>query len=189
MRGFGTAVLACALGVVGWMAMPAAARPAALPAAQQCAPCPTVATEDLNLRAGASPDAAVILVIPAGTAVERAGSWEANGYAPVTYEGYQGWAAVDYLAPIGDAADATTDPTAVAPVEAAQAVPTGGERRVALVDLALRDGAAGEAALLATIPVGATMTLTREGDENGYVTVDDAGTRGWVYADLIGPVG
>jgi uncharacterized protein YraI len=162
----------------------AAARPAAVPAAQTCAPCPTVATDDLNLREGASPDSAVILVIPAGAAVERAGSWEANGFAPVTYQGYQGWAAVEYLAP----ADATGEVPVATPVEAAQAVPATGEQRVTLVDLALRAGPAEDAELLATLPVGTVITLTREGDENGYVTADYAGTRGWVYAELIGPV-
>ena len=35
------------------------------------------------------------------------------------------------------------------------------------------------------MPEGARLTLTRQGAENGYVTVDYDGVTGWVYADLI----
>jgi hypothetical protein len=36
------------------------------------------------------------------------------------------------------------------------------------------------------MPEGAAVTLTREGSENGYVTVDYGGAQGWAYADLLG---
>jgi SH3-like domain-containing protein len=42
------------------------------------------------------------------------------------------------------------------------------------------------AAVLRFVPAGAAVTLTREGAENGNVTVDYDGTLGWAYADLLG---
>jgi hypothetical protein len=35
------------------------------------------------------------------------------------------------------------------------------------------------------MPEGSLVTLTREGWENGYVTVDYGGAQGWAYADLL----
>jgi hypothetical protein len=43
-----------------------------------------------------------------------------------------------------------------------------------------------EAEPILVIPHGGVVTLTREGAENGYVTVDYGGVRGWAYADLLG---
>jgi micrococcal nuclease len=43
-----------------------------------------------------------------------------------------------------------------------------------------------EAEPILVIPHGEVVTLTREGAENGYVTVDYGGVRGWAYADLLG---
>jgi hypothetical protein len=43
-----------------------------------------------------------------------------------------------------------------------------------------------EAEPILVIPLGGVVTLTWEGAENGYVTVDYGGVRGWAYADLLG---
>ena len=54
-----------------------------------------------------------------------------------------------------------------------------------LTPLMLRSGPAVDAEPVLVMPEGARLTLTREGAENGYVTVDYDGATGWVYADLI----
>jgi uncharacterized protein YraI len=64
--------------------------------------------------------------------------------------------------------------------------PVTSDTRVALVGLNLRSGPSEDDPVVATIPAGGMMTLTREGAENGYVTVDYGGAVGWVFADLIG---
>jgi len=53
-------------------------------------------TEDLNLRASPSTSAEVLLVMPAGAAVDVTGS-EDNGFTPVSYSGQDGWAYSAYL--------------------------------------------------------------------------------------------
>jgi uncharacterized protein YraI len=53
-------------------------------------------TEALNLRTGPSTNNDVILVMPAGAKVTLRGS-EENGFAPVTYNGQNGWAYSQYL--------------------------------------------------------------------------------------------
>ena len=55
-----------------------------------------------------------------------------------------------------------------------------------LAPLMLRSAPAMEAEPILVIPLGGMVTLTREGAENGYVTVDYGGVRGWAYADLLG---
>ena len=54
-----------------------------------------------------------------------------------------------------------------------------------LTPLMLRSGPTADAEPIQVLPEGARVTLTREGAENGYVTVDYDGATGWVYADLI----
>lgn len=53
-------------------------------------------TEPLNLRTGSSSGAEVILVMPVGGKVTLRGE-EKNGFAPVTYNGKNGWAYSQYL--------------------------------------------------------------------------------------------
>ena len=62
---------------------------------------------------------------------------------------------------------------------------TTSETRVTLAPLMLRSGPAVDDEPILVIPEGARLTLTRQGAENGYVTVDYDGVTGWVYADLI----
>jgi hypothetical protein len=57
---------------------------------------------------------------------------------------------------------------------------------VTLAPLMLRSAPAMEAEPILVMPHGGVVTLTREGAENGYVTVDYGGVRGWAYADLLG---
>jgi len=53
----------------------------------------------------------------------------------------------------------------------------------------LRSAPAIEAEPILVIPHGGVVTLTWEGAENGYVTVDYGGVTGWAYADLLAETG
>jgi uncharacterized protein YgiM (DUF1202 family) len=149
---------------------------------QSCTNCTLYARTELNLRQGPSLDAAVLRFIPAGAAVQRTTGAESNGYAPVTYEGVAGWAVALGLVRTPEEIDAVAVPAPTAP---AAAPATSGETRVTLSPLMLRSGPAVDDEPILVLPEGARLTLTREGAENGYVTVSYDGTTGWVYADLI----
>ena len=153
-------------------------------AAQTCTNCELYAVEELNLRQEPSLDAAVLRFIPAGAAVQRTEEAEVNGYAPVVYDGVPGWAIALGLAATPEEAAAVgsvADPVAITTDAVADA-----DLRYTLAPLLLRSGPDPAAEPVLTMPEGAYVTLTREGAENGYVTVDYDGTRGWAYADLLG---
>jgi uncharacterized protein YraI len=139
-------------------------------------------TADLNLRKGPGSTDALFAVIPAGTKVERVNGTIINDYAPVTYNGITGWVVNGGLVATSDA------------MEAANAADTAGNSlelfgndvRETLAPLMLRSGPDIEAAPITGMPEGSLVTLTREGYENGYVTVDYGGAKGWAYAELLG---
>lgn len=56
-----------------------------------------MATANLNLRAGAGPDSAILTVVPRGSTLELTGEPETNGYVGVSYNGIAGWVDADYL--------------------------------------------------------------------------------------------
>jgi mannosyl-glycoprotein endo-beta-N-acetylglucosaminidase len=64
--------------------------------ARSCDPCPTVASDDLNLRSGPSTTKSILWVIPKGTEVIAANS-TTNGFSKVTVNGREGWAYRQYL--------------------------------------------------------------------------------------------
>ena len=83
--------------LVALLAVPAGLRPSPA-AALSCGPCPAVAADQVNLRAGPSLDAAILAVVPAGAELQ----WDfepdpVDGYVPVIYDGIEGWAHDDYL--------------------------------------------------------------------------------------------
>jgi uncharacterized protein YgiM (DUF1202 family) len=154
---------------------------------QSCTNCTLYAITELNLRQQPSLDGEVLRFIPAQAAVHRESGAVTNGYAPVTYGGVSGWAvALGLVATPEESATATvpttTTPTTTAPVPAPVA---SSEVRVALSPLMLRSGPGVDAEPVQVIPEGGRLTLTREGAQDGYVTVDYDGETGWVYADLI----
>ena len=149
---------------------------------QSCTNCTLYAITELNLRQEPSLDAAVLRFIPAGTPVNRTSGAVTNGYAPVTYDGVSGWAVALGLVATPEEVTAAAVPTTTAP---APAPATTSEIRVTLTPLMLRSGPTADAEPIQVLPEGARVTLTREGAENGYVTVDYDGATGWVYADLI----
>jgi uncharacterized protein YraI len=148
--------------------------------AQECIDCVVAAATELNLRQDPSLEAPVLRIVPEGTSLQQAVGDETNGYVPVSFDGVAGWVIADGLAASG----------AEAGVGAATAPPsvptTSPEARVALAPLLLRSGPSIEAAPILEMPEGTVVTLTREGAENGYVTVDFDGVIGWAYAELLG---
>jgi uncharacterized protein YgiM (DUF1202 family) len=154
--------------------------------AQSCTNCTLYARTELNLRQEPSLDAAVLRFIPAGAPVHRTTGAESKGYAPVTYEGVSGWAvALGFVATPAEI-DAAAVPSAPAPAAVPASAPAAtSEIRVTLTPLMLRSSPTVDAEPILVMPEGARLTLTRQGAENGYVTVDYDGVTGWVYADLI----
>jgi uncharacterized protein YgiM (DUF1202 family) len=161
---------------------------------QSCTNCTLYAITELNLRQEPSLDAAVLRFIPALAPVHRGTGAVTNGYAPVTYEGVTGWAvALGLVATREEAAAATMPATTAATTTAATttapapapAPAASSESRVTLTPLMLRSGPGVDAEPILVIPEGGSLTLTREGAADGYVTVDYDGATGWVYADLI----
>jgi len=149
--------------------------------AQECADCVVSAATELNLRQDPSMEAPILGLVPAGSSLQQAAGDETNGYVPVSYDGVSGWVIVEGLAPsaeeagVGAAAAAPSAPTT-----------TSADARVALAPLLLRSGPSTDAEPILEMPEGAVVALTREGAENGYVTVDFEGVIGWAYADFLG---
>jgi uncharacterized protein YgiM (DUF1202 family) len=167
-----------ALAVLSVMLVAMALQPAT-GRAQSCTDCVLYAVTELNLRQDPSLDATVLRFVPEGATVQRAAGEEINGYAPITYDSVPGWVvALGLVASLEDVG------AAVSPEEPAPAAAADG--RYTLSPLVLRSGPSGEAEPILTMPEGAVVTLTREGAEGGYVTVDYDGVTGWAYADLLG---
>ena len=149
---------------------------------QSCTNCTVYAITELNLRQQPSLDGEVLRFIPAQAPVHRGSGAVTNGYAPVTYDGVSGWAVALGLVATPEEAVTATVPTTTAPAPAPIAT---SEVRVTLSPLMLRSGPGVDAEPVLVIPEGGRLTLTQEGAQDGYVTVDYDGETGWVYADLI----
>ena len=143
---------------------------------QTCVNCTLYARTELNLRQQPSITAPVLRFVPAGAGVHRETGKDIDGYAPVTYQGMSGWVVALGL---------VTSPEEVEASEPAAPAPVSDDVRVTLEPLMLRSGPSADAEPILIMPQGETVTLTREGAENGYVTVDYGGTLGWAYADFI----
>ena len=168
--------------VLGVLALSAIRIPPAA-RAQTCTNCVVVAGVDLDLLAEPRLEAVVLHVIPWESLFMRSAGPETNRLVPVTYGGVSGWVIADgiFPAPKSIAGYATTASTA----PPAPSTTTSTNARVTLAPLMLRSALAMEAEPILVIPHGGVVTLTREGAENGYVTVDYGGVRGWAYADLL----
>ena len=143
-----------------------------------------VAGVDLDLLAEPRLEAVVLRVIPRESPQAGCG-FEINRLVPVTYGGVSGWVIADgiFPAPKSVAGYATTTASTAPP---APSTTTSTNARGRFTPLMLRSAPAMEAEPILVIPHGGVVTLTREGAENGYVTVDYGGVRGWAYADLLG---
>ena len=149
--------------------------------AQECMDCAVSAATELNLRQDPSLEAPVLRIVPEGSSLQQAAGDETNGYVPVSYDGVSGWVIALGLASSPEEAGvgaATAAPTAPTTASA--------DGRVILEPLLLRSGPSIEAEPILEMPEGAVVSLTREGAENGYVTVNFDGVIGWAYADFLG---
>ncbi len=160
-------------------------------------PATPVATADVNLRAGPSYDDMVLMVIPAGAALQATGEW-ANGFAGVSYNGQYGWVDSAWIgdgsapvAPAGEAVllQAATDPAMDAAVADDAALVSdltapAGDLAQAIDVANLRLGPSAEDEVLRVLPAGATVTVTGAAVE-GWVPVWYNGTWGFITADLL----
>jgi uncharacterized protein YraI len=134
---------------------------------------------DLNLRKGPGNTDAIFTTVPPGAELRRAPGEVTNEYIPVTYNGITGWVLELGLAlPISEVESApVAEPSELDLYQQ--------DTRVTLTPLMLRTAPDLGAEPITGMPEGALVTLTREGYENGYVTVDYGGARGWAFADLL----
>jgi uncharacterized protein YraI len=153
--------------------------------AQSCTNCVVAAGVPLDLLQEPRLEAKVLRTVPQGGLLMRGAGAETNRLIPVTYGGVSGWVIADGIFPAPETAEryATTAGATAAPTPSAT---TSTNARVTLVPLMLRSTPAMEAEPILVIPQGGAVTLTWEGAENGFVTVDYGGVRGWAYADLLG---
>lgn len=121
-------------------------------------------TREVPLRAGPSPEADLLSVVPAGRRVTITGAPE-GGFAPAIHGGRAGWAASDAL--LADGGFPVSPPVAYA----ADA-------------LNLRAAPDADAAILRVLPAGAAVTPTGEAVD-GFVPVAVDAVAGWVAADFL----
>jgi hypothetical protein len=141
----------------------------------------------LNLLQEPRLEAAVLQTVPQGSLLVRGAGQETNRLVPVTYGGVSGWVIVDGIYPAPKSIAAYAPPASTAPP--APSTTTSSNARATLAPLMLRSAPAMEAEPILVIPLGEVVTLTWEGAENGYVTVDYGGVRGWAYADFLAEPG
>jgi uncharacterized protein YgiM (DUF1202 family) len=155
--------------------------------AQSCTNCVVAAGVPLNLLQEPRLEAAVLQTVPQGSLLVRGAGQETNRLVPVTYGGVSGWVIVDGIYPAPKSIAAYAPPASTAPP--APSTTTSSNARATLAPLMLRSAPAMEAEPILVIPLGEVVTLTWEGAENGYVTVDYGGVRGWAYADFLAEPG
>jgi uncharacterized protein YraI len=151
--------------------------------AQECTDCLVAAAVDLNVLARPVLEAEVLGIVPQGGLLVRRAGPETNRLVPVTVDGVSGWVIADGLmadpVAIGIAVPAT-DPSVATAQTAVDP-----DARVTLAPLMLRSAPTIDTEPILVIPEGDVVTLTWQGSENGFVTVDYGGVHGWAYADLL----
>jgi uncharacterized protein YraI len=155
--------------------------------AQSCTNCVVAAGVPLNLLQEPRLEATVLQTIPQGSLLRRDAGAETSRLVPVTFGGVSGWVIADGIYPAPKSIAAYAPMASTAPP--APSTATSSDARVTLAPLMLRSAPAMEAEPILVMPLGEVVTLTREGAENGYVTVDYGGVRGWAYADLLTETG
>lgn len=142
-------------------------------------------TERLNLRSGPSLADRVIVVLPAGATVSVTGDAR-NGYWPVTWSGYSGWAHGDWL-DFGTTPEPEPEPE---PDPQPEPEPEPGPEGTGVTtdNLNLRSGPSTSSSVLTVIPRGSKIVLTGQ-QQNGYLGVSWNGTSGWAHGDWIAPDG
>lgn len=147
--------------VIGGVALtPSAARAAS-----------TETLDDLNLRAEPALNAAILDVMPAGSAVEVIGEPE-NGFYPVSYDGQTGYAYGDYLTIGGGGGGFVT---------------TGGQQgevNVADGPVNFRSGPSLSDSIIAVIPDSGLVALTGD-SANGFYGIIYSDQSGWAAGEFI----
>ena len=140
---------------------------------------PATVNEELNLRSGPGLSYRILTVMPTGSAVEITGE-VAEGWYPVRYNNFDGWAYAEYISLGGQAQGA------------AAAGGGGGVRGAATVVtslLNLRSGPGSGYNVVAQLPYGTTVQITgdpRAGDGRTWVEVSARGYgQGWVAAEFL----
>jgi uncharacterized protein YraI len=155
---------------------------------QTCTDCIVYAAMDLNLRQDPSESSEALRTIPAGAELSVSSDEEVDGYIPVTYDSVPGWVATQGLASPAKSVGGASE-TASTAVDAPPSPTVVDEtQRITLAPLMLRSGPAEDAEPILVMPEGALVSLTGEGVENGYITVDYDGEPGWAFADLLSEV-
>ncbi len=121
----------------------------------------TVIDGELNLRATASTNGSVLIVLPDGAQVTLTGN-QSNGFLSVTYRGISGWAFAEYLST--GSVEPSSDTATV--IDGA---------------LNLRASASTSAAVVTVLPDGAVVTLLGQ-PSNGFSNVSWNGAIGWAYS-------
>ena len=158
----------------------------------------TSVSSALNLRADASLSSDVLTVMPGGATVSLLGQ-EANGFALVSWQGQQGWAATDFL---GSAVDAVSEPTKQDPVAGSDpttgadpaantsgqtsSAPSGQVWATSAVNV--RSGPGTSYSVLTVMPGGASATGQGTA-QNGFWSLNYNGTVGWASSDFLSTSG
>ncbi len=143
-------------------------------------------TERLNLRRGPSLADGVITVLPAGASVAVTGDAR-NGYRPVTWSGYSGWAHTDWL-DFGTTPQPPPPPPPPDPEPEPEPDPGPKGTGVTTDNLNLRSGPGSSFGVITLIPRGTKIELTGQ-QQNGYLSVSWNGQSGWAHGDWITPDG
>lgn len=128
------------------------------------------AADDLNLRSGPGQTYGIVTEIPEGSGLDVTGVAE-DGYVPVTFSGFSGWVAEEFV---------LRELTAMQP--AAPAAAPGGA--AALDALNLRSGPGASYGVVTEIPDGSELVVNGV-QEGGYVPVSFNGFNGWVAEEFI----
>ncbi len=159
---------------------PPAVKPA--PTAVPNVPSPTGnarVTEALNLRSQANTTSSVIQVMPTGASVTLTGR-SSGDFLQLEYRGRTGWAHKTWIK-----ADTASTPSKPVPAPAPPVTNVKGNAQVTEA-LNLRSQANTSSSILATMPAGASITLT--GEVSGlFYKVQYNGTTGWAHKDWIKP--
>lgn len=172
--------------------------PASVPAV---APASATTTAAVNLRAGPGVGEAVLLVVPAGTALTPTGE-AAAGFLGVSFQGTTGWIDAAYLAaptttvvgeqpapPPAVTTSSAPAPPAASPAGAPPAAVAGergpaGTGAVATTLVNLRAGPSYAEPVLRVLPPGGEVTVTGAANE-GFLPVWYNGTDGWIDAQYL----
>ncbi len=145
----------------------------------------SVGDSRLNLRRGPGTSYGVLLVMPAGAAVDLMGSAQ-GGFYPVRYNNTKGWAAADYLR-LGGAAEQpapeeeTQTPSENGPVPVGYTVT---DNKVTTAALNLRQGPGASYAVVIVLPPGTQVDIMGAA-QGSFLPVRWAGRTGWAHSDWL----